>query len=271
MTAETGKPNANKKTMCLIFLSWQQDSTRPLIVAANRDEFFARPTLAAHFWHDQPEILGGRDQEYGGSWLAIQRNGRFAAVTNLREVPAEGERSRGQLVQDFLLSQQDSAAFLAELEPEKNDYRPFNLAVCDGHTLAYSNNIAAGFKTLERGQYVLGNIALTQQNPKTQLAQRDLAKLSGSTYSREALFSMLMDDTITTQSEDDFDRVLSTRFVRSPEYGTRSSCVVFQHRDGRQEFWERNYGNEQRPLATHYFSLSEGGEIIAEAITKEDG
>ncbi len=234
--------------MCLILISWQQDPQRPLIVAANRDEYFARPSLSADFWTDHPEILAGRDVEFGGTWLGIHRNGRFAAVTNLREVTTDGELSRGNLVRDFLLSPLSSTAFLETLEAEKARYRPFNLMVCDGQTLAYSNNIADDWQILPGGQYVLGNIPLLQDNLKIQRGLADLAAIDSSHCSEEELLAMLQDDTITDPGGDELQRMLSSRFVRGEFYGTRSSTVLLQHADGTQDFWEQNYSTEQAPL-----------------------
>lgn len=247
--------------MCLIFLSWQQDPQRPLIVAANRDEFFARPTLAADFWPDQPGILAGRDREHGGSWMGISRNRRFAAVTNLRDTPAGGERSRGNLVRDFLAATQTSGDFLQALENNKRLYRPFNLVVCDGASLAYSNNIHGGWQQLEPGQHILGNIPLQHSNNKTRHAERDMQGLDIPRCSERDLLAMLRDDAITEPGGDPLQQVLSMRFVKSPDYGTRSSAILFQHRSGRQEFWEYTYDERHQRQPSRYFGLNEKGEL----------
>src|SRR5690349_24679135 len=119
--------------MCLIVLAWRKHPDLPLIVAANRDEFHARPAAPAAFWEDQPSILAGRDLEARGTWMGVSRAGRFAAVTNYRGArePSAAE-SRGALVSRFLLGQQSAACCMNELSGRKNSYSGFNLLACDG-------------------------------------------------------------------------------------------------------------------------------------------
>ena len=126
--------------MCLILFRFQPDSPQSLVVAANRDEFYARPALAAHYWQDRPGIFAGRDLTAGGSWLGVTRSGRFAALTNfsagdpVQTYPA----SRGELVADFLASQVAADAYIQSLEPTR--YAGFNLLVYDGKELHYTTN-----------------------------------------------------------------------------------------------------------------------------------
>ena len=128
--------------MCLILLAWRQHRDYPLVLAANRDEYYGRPASPAGPWPEQPEIVGGRDLREGGSWLAAHRDGRFAVVTNYRETPtlSAAPRSRGRLVQDFLLGEQGAADYLAEVEKEGQLYRGFSLLVGDGTALGYLSN-----------------------------------------------------------------------------------------------------------------------------------
>ncbi|MFT5888797.1 MAG: hypothetical protein ACI9BO_001620 [Zhongshania sp.] len=243
--------------MCLILLSWLEQNEFPLIVAANRDEFFKRPTLAADFWPDQPQILAGRDLEYGGSWLGISRNGRFAAVTNLRNGDGSGELSRGNLVKDFLLSKVSSVDFLSELEATKFDYRPFNFLACDGEQLAYSNNTDLGWHTLEKGHYAIGNIPLSQSHPKTQLGIDDLKRTLANAADYQHLLAMLGDRQISDAGNDALLQALSSRFVSMPGYGTRSSSIVMCRQNGGWDFWEQLYackdGEDQHPQSLQHF------------------
>ncbi|MBB5186447.1 uncharacterized protein with NRDE domain [Zhongshania antarctica] len=229
--------------MCLILLSWQQEPDRPLIIAANRDEFYSRPSLAADFWPDHPQILAGRDLEHGGSWLGISRNGRFAAVTNLREVEHSGEQSRGDLVKHFLLSENSASDYLAELEAEKDTYRPFNFIGFDGHRLGYSNNSEAGWQLLSPGSHAIGNIPLSSTNDKTAKGTIDMNAAISSEASHLALLAMLQDKSPNGQHQDAFHHALSCRFVSVADfnYGTRSSSVVSRHRNGHWDFWEQRY------------------------------
>ena len=90
--------------MCLILVAWQRHRDFPLVVAANRDEFHARPTAGATFWQDDPSILAGRDLECMGTWLGVTRNGKFAAVSNYRDAADDsgGSLSRGLLASTYL-------------------------------------------------------------------------------------------------------------------------------------------------------------------------
>ncbi|HAR31272.1 MAG TPA: hypothetical protein DCR65_07090, partial [Gammaproteobacteria bacterium] len=98
--------------MCLVLFAFQPGAPHPLVVAANRDEFYARPALAAHFWDEHPDVLGGRDLEAGGTWLGVHRSGRFAAVTNFAEAgPDAAPASRGQLTEAFLRGTSDALTY----------------------------------------------------------------------------------------------------------------------------------------------------------------
>ncbi len=90
--------------MCILFLAINQHPAHPLIVAANRDEMFNRPCEPMHYWPDYPDGLAGRDSLKGGSWLGVNRSGKFSAVTNFRTGTAvrENAESRGELVQQYL-------------------------------------------------------------------------------------------------------------------------------------------------------------------------
>ena len=229
--------------MCLILLSWQQHPEQPLIIAANRDEVYARPTLAANFWAEHPQILAGRDLQFGGSWLGISRNGRFAAVTNLRDLEQTGERSRGDLVKNFLLSENSTSECLSQLETEKSDYRPFNFIGFDGRSLGYSNNNDADWQLLPPGTHAIGNIPLNSANEKTIKGNRDLNAALSEKVDYRQLLDMLQDKESTGQHEDAFYRALSCRFVNVAglDYGTRSSSVLIQHQDGHWDLWEQLY------------------------------
>ena len=223
MAAEIFKASQSNR-MCLILLSWQETPHRPLVVAANRDEFFQRPTEAAHFWPEHRNILAGRDGEYGGSWLGISRSGRFAAITNLRDAHG-GERSRGELVRDFLNASTSCTAFFEGIEASKAEYRPFNMIAFDGRQLAVSHSQQSGWQTLPPGLHCVGNIPFGERNAKIDKALNDFeGRMSGA--SATALLELMQDDTESEASPEPLQRALSCRFVHSEVYGTRSSSVV---------------------------------------------
>lgn len=232
--------------MCLIMIQWQPGAEQSLVVAANRDELFSRPTRAAAFWEDNPAIYAGRDLEFGGSWLGVNRNGRFAAITNLRMTEHRGEQSRGELVRQFLESPWDAAAFFAELESEKHQYRPFNFVASDGANLLYTDNINSGWRNLPPGISVLGNVPADQASPKRDKGERDFNACLALSNTPEALLAVLQDSQVSEEGEDPLLRELSRRLVSTREYGTRSSTVLIKYRDGKMDFWEQNYEDRQQ-------------------------
>jgi uncharacterized protein with NRDE domain len=245
--------------MCLILISWQNDPKQPLTVAANRDEFFQRPTLATEFWPEHPQILAGKDLEFGGSWLGISRNGHFAAVTNLREEAATGERSRGDLVKNFLLSSQTSTEFVAQLDAEKQHYRPFNFIACDGETLSYINNVESGWRVLPAGIHAIGNILLSAENEKTKKGRNDMRTTLAAGAEYKTLLTMLQDKTPTDNLDEELYRALSCRFVSYDSYGTRSSSIVTLSEHGKWDFWEQQYtdGTAQEGTIKHFSFMTD--------------
>src|SRR5258705_13022660 len=123
--------------MCLILLAWRVHPNFPCVVAANRDEYFERPTASADWWAGPDGILAGRDLQAGGTWLGVTRSGRFAALTNFRD-PA-GDRpdapNRGALVSAFLTAGGSTNAGLKEIARRGAQCNPFNVLCSDGQDL----------------------------------------------------------------------------------------------------------------------------------------
>jgi len=246
--------------MCLIVVGWRVHPDFPLVVAANRDEFHARPTAVANYWADAPEVIGGRDLEAGGTWLGITRNGRFAAVTNVREPnAAKGLHSRGRLTQDFLEGRHSAAEHVAGIA--MGDYSGFNLLVGDGRSLWYCSNRGAKSLELAPGVYGLSNHLLDSPWPKLLTARQGFARALTRLPDREPLFSILADDEIVPDTELpdtgiplDWERRLSAIFVRAEGYGTRASTVVVQSSGGGISFEERSFGPGGAPLQTSVIS-----------------
>lgn len=224
--------------MCLILLAWQAHPRYPLVVAANRDEFFARPTAAADSWDDQPDILAGRDLSAGGTWLGITRQGRFAALTNFRE-PGNNRPdapTRGKLVRDFLAGAMPATGYLDELSRRASAFNGFNL-LCGSLTEGlwhYSNRSDSGkLHRLAAGIYGLSNHLLDTPWPKVARGKSDLAKALAALPKDQPLFRLLRDTDIhqdeqlpRTGVSLGWERILSAAFVVAPTYGTRSSTVV---------------------------------------------
>jgi uncharacterized protein with NRDE domain len=207
----------------------------PLVVAANRDEFFARPTAPAAFWQDAPQVLAGRDLDAGGTWMGITRNGRFAALTNFRD-PAQNRSaapSRGGLVKDFLCGEQQPEDYLAHIATSGRECNGYNLLVSDGAALWWSSNMGGAARALQPGVYGVSNHLLDTPWPKVGAGKTALARALDRLPDDEALFALLQDDGIhpdehlpQTGIPLDWERLLSSAFVKSPDYGTRSSTVM---------------------------------------------
>lgn len=246
--------------MCLIVVGWRVHPDFPLVVAANRDEFHARPTAVANFWANAPEVIAGRDLEAGGTWLGITRSGRFAAVTNVREPrAAKGIHSRGRLTQAFLEGRQTPADHVGRIE--MGNYAGFNLLVGDGQSLWYCSNRGAKPLELSPGVYGLSNHLLDSPWPKLLTARQGFAQAMTRLPDREPLFGILADDEIVPDTELpdtgiplDWERRLSAIFVRAEGYGTRASTVVVQSTDGSISFEERSFGPGGAPIQSSVIS-----------------
>ncbi len=248
--------------MCLIVVGWRAHPDYPLVVAANRDEFYARPTADAAAWPDAPDIFGGLDREAGGTWLGIRRDGRFAAVTNVREPGmAKGERSRGALTRAFLLGDKPALDYARSLDG--NLYSGFNLLLSDGAQLVYCSNRDGAPRLLPPGIYGLSNHLLDSPWPKLLTARRHFAAALPALPADEALFALLADDEIVPDDELpqtgvplEWERLLSAVFVKSDDYGTRASTVAWQRGDGEIRLHERRFGPRGKPLQSSLMSTA---------------
>jgi uncharacterized protein with NRDE domain len=254
--------------MCLILIALDSHPDYSLIVAANRDEFYDRPSAVAGFWSGSPEVLGGRDLKAGGTWLGIDRSGRFAAVTNYRqgEREAVAPRSRGHLVSDYLTIATDAPAHLDRVERDASLYNGFNLIVGDAGQLFYYSNREGSRRRLGPGVYGLSNHLLDTPWPKVTSGKTALSGLlGGGSELIPNLLALLSDQ---RQGSDDslpqtgvslaWERLLSAAFITSPSYGTRSSTVLLVGRDSRVVLVERSFGPNgvRAGEVRHEFQLS---------------
>lgn len=252
--------------MCLIAVAYRVHPDYPLVVAANRDEFYERPTAQAAFWEDQPGILAGRDLECMGTWLGVTRTGRFAAVTNFRD-PSDlrtSAESRGTLVSRFLAEADPAAGFVDEVDANAGAYRGFNLLAYDSEELFYYSNRGAVKKRLGPGIYGLSNHLLDTPWPKVRLARERLRAAIGSQPATESLFALMADTSLAPDDElpqtgvgAEREKMLSAARIVSATYGTRCSSVLVQSGSGTVRFAERTYGPEGAELdtATYEFRL----------------
>jgi uncharacterized protein with NRDE domain len=209
--------------MCLIVLAWRVRPDFPLIVAANRDEFHARPAARAAFWDDHPQILAGRDLEARGTWMGVSRTGKFAAVTNYRGgTEPRAIESRGALVSRFLRDHEKPGAYIRGLK--KDLYSGFNLLAADGEELWWISNReterAGAPRRLEPGIYGLGNTLLDA--PEVDAIKKAFAADLESGAAVESLFALL-----------------HKARILNPQYGTRCSTVLLKGE--RTRYAERSF------------------------------
>lgn len=235
--------------MCVLFIAHRKHPRHPLIVLANRDEFYDRPAAAAAAWADHPHVTAGRDLVAGGTWLGIAHGGRFAAVTNFRDPSRpRGTVSRGRLVADFLIGGDAAGVYIHTIAARASDYSGFNLLVSDDRGLFYFSN-ASGEppRQLEPGVYGLSNHLLQTPWPKVTSGLAAFERLIGNDeISRAAAFDLLADEARAADDElpdtgvgIERERLLSPIFIRTPVYGTRGSTVVLAERDGSLSLDER--------------------------------
>jgi uncharacterized protein with NRDE domain len=258
--------------MCLIILALDSHPSYSLIVAANRDEFYDRPTAPAAFWDDAPSVLAGRDLKAGGTWLGIDRRGRFAAVTNYRQGSREAEapRSRGYLVSDFLTGSSSPREYLERVERDAQLYNGFNLMAGTPRDLVYYSNREGRARSLDPGIYGLSNHLLDSAWPKVTSAKSGLSALleERSHELIPRLFSLLSDRRQATDEllpetgvGPEWERLLSSAFIVSNGYGTRSSTVLLIARDGSVTLVERSFGPGGAPAGEVRYQLDTGAPV----------
>jgi len=242
--------------MCLIIVALHQHKDYPLIVAANRDEFLDRPTLPAAFWPEEPSLLAGRDLQGGGTWLGLSRQGRLAAVTNVREKdrPLSSNRSRGWLTSHFLLNGGEAAAFARTAHQQGEEFAGFNLLLGDGKELWYLSNRGTTPRRLESGLYGLSNHLLDTPWPKVAGTKEQLAALlTEDRVSSETLFALLADASLAPDDQlpdtgvgYQWEKLLSARFISAQGYGTRCSTLILVDKQGQARFLERTFNGDSQ-------------------------
>jgi uncharacterized protein with NRDE domain len=239
--------------MCLLVLAWLSHPRYRLIVAANRDEFHERPAAPMGWWADDPRIVAGRDLRGSGTWMGTTRTGRFAVVTNFRELeraPADAP-SRGDLVAEYLRADASpTEGYLDALRVHAARYAGFNLLLGDGDALWYvSNRGGSEPRALDRGVYGLSNHTLDSPWPKLVRSRNRLAELlAADRVEPHMLFALLadptradLDETPDTGLPADWERALSSPFVVHERYGTRCSTVLLVAHDGHTTLCERRF------------------------------
>jgi uncharacterized protein with NRDE domain len=262
--------------MCIAAFDWNPDSTTPLLLAANRDEFFARPTAPMHWWPGD-RVLAGRDLKANGAWLGVTRSGRIALLTNIRN-PAlrrEGAPSRGDIVKKFLESAASPAAFAVELAADAARYEGFNV-VCGqvsgaARELWFLNSAEAAPKRLNTGIYGLSNASLNSEWPKLTRIKQGLRHALAEPEldaQNERLLRLLHNTTRANDSQLpstgvplEWERALSAIFIRHGDYGTRASTVL-RISGGRADLSEVNYAADATTKISDHRDFSFEIELV---------
>ncbi|HEY8512333.1 MAG TPA: NRDE family protein [Cyclobacteriaceae bacterium] len=258
--------------MCLIVLSLNEHPDYPLIVAANRDEFYERKSASAAFWSDHPEILGGRDLVANGTWLAMHRNGRVAMVTNYRDLTRyrPDAPSRGGLVTDFLLSEQQPLAYLEDVARRSHLYNGFNLIVGNPHELYYYSNYGNGITAIPPGLHGISNALLNTPWPKVRKATQTIGTLIRDRVGNPDTYLDALYDDVTAPDNElpdtgvglERERQLSSVFIKSPGYGSRSSTVILVDRNNQVRFSERVYNPADFSYSRQAFTFRVGSGAV---------
>lgn len=236
--------------MCVIALAYKTAALGPLLIAANRDEYYARPSAALDFWRpDHPEVLGGRDLQAGGGWLAMDQRGRFAAVTHIRQGYAKpGARSRGELVQRFVSGDESALDFAAWLKAEHSQFAPFNLIFGEVKDLLHFSSRSGMLNRVPPGIHVLSNGDMNSRWFKCEQLRQKLA-LQKRVPTDQEIISWLSDQTPSPVEELPntgvglaMEKMLSPVFINGRDYGTRASSVLTLSARGELMFTEVSWG-----------------------------
>ncbi|MDR8365843.1 NRDE family protein [Pseudomonas sp. JL3] len=235
--------------MCLIVFAWRPGHAQPLIVAANRDEFYARPSLPLAQWPHAPHVYAGRDLEAGGTWLGVGANGRFAALTNIRDpLRPPALKSRGELVAQFLSGDMSIDDYLTDVVGRSSEYAGFNLLIGHTNELWHFNARETEAVMLQPGIYGLSNAGLDTPWPKVLKAKAALSEVLGDPQP-QALLALLSDPQTAPLAElpdtgvgQATETLLSSVFIQSPTYGTRASTALIVQADGVRHMVERSFG-----------------------------
>ncbi len=252
--------------MCILFFAIKQHPQYPVIICANRDEFHQRPTQAMHWWskkNNQNSILAGKDLQANGTWLGLNDQGRFSALTNFRQPQLfdKNKQSRGELVLHALTKQDDGV--MTQLKKSSLHYNGFNLVFGQLNHLVCFNSVSQKQQPLTSGFHSLCNGALDDIWPKMALGQTQLAEtIQNSTLNINKLFELMTNnEQAKTERLPDtglplnWEQLLSSIFIMSPEYGTRTTNIITQDNEGKISVYDRSYNAQGKCIKEQKFSI----------------
>ncbi len=234
--------------MCLVALAWKVHPDFPLLISANRDEFFHRPTLALHRWEEG--FFAGKDQLGGGTWMGFHPDGRWALLTNYRDFSKKREAkiSRGKLITDFLLDALSPENYLDQVWQKQAEFDGFNLIVSDGDRLFYFSNYGKEPLEIKPGIHGLSNGLLNDPWPKTVLAKRQLEEIVFTPEPDQLLSILKSEEKYPTELlpktgvDPKMEQDLSAQLIRMPpSYGTVSASAVVRNKQGQTLIRERSF------------------------------
>jgi len=239
--------------MCLTVFAYKTDDDYPFILATNRDEFYERPTRAAQFWENHPNLLAGKDLKAGGTWLGITKDHKFAAITNYRDLTQikENAPSRGHIVTDYLTNDLSPQDYFKKIEQNAPAYNGFNLLYGYVDDLYYFNNQHVQLQKVKPGYHTLSNAYLDSNWPKSNKALTDFKEtLNNHPDDPKHYFKFLQNSRQfpdhllpSTGLPIEKERMVSSIFIQSEDYGTRCSTLLFADPDQETTFIEKTYIN----------------------------
>ena len=251
--------------MCLIVFAYKSHPKYKFIFAANRDEFYDRPTDQVDFWEEHPELLAGKDLQAGGTWMGITKQGRFAAVTNYRDMKniKEDAPSRGRLTLDFLINNISAEKYYQKIKPLLNDYNGFNLILGSVDEPFYFSTHTEEIKKLKPGLYGLSNARLDTDWPKVKKSKDVLSILLKNDEIHPWELLSLLNDTRKAKEEDlpdtgvgkEWEKILSSVFIQSPKYGTRSSTALVVDINNNVRLAEKTFFGHQGAFSNKDFNF----------------
>lgn len=246
--------------MCLIVFAYNYHPEYPIILAGNRDEFYGRKALKAHVWDTDPKMLAGKDLRAGGTWLGVSKNGEFGAITNYRDLknPREGERSRGEIITNFLTETGPPDQKLRHLKKQSQEYAGFNLLAGNIRQLFYFSNISGNIQSVAPGIHGISNAFLDTPWPKVETAKSEFEKtIDSSPPDKEKIFKFLQDkqpfpdeSLPDTGLSPEMEKAVSPIFIETEGYGTRCSTLLTIDAKERVRFIEKTYPVNKKASAT---------------------
>ena len=252
--------------MCLIFLSFNQHPDYPLIIAANRDEFYDRPASSIGLWPEYPNILAGKDLTGGGTWLGVTKSGSFAMLTNYRDMAniKANAPTRGKLVLDYLAGEFDASNYLQALDASASLYNGYNIILGTLNDPWYYSNQNHEIFRLGTGLYGLSNALLDTKWPKVEIGKEKFKQIiERESLDFEAIFSFMYDKTLAPDEKlpdtgigYEKEKLLSSMFIELPGYGTRNTTLLVKDKNNNVQLIERTYSQPDDSTSELKFEFS---------------